>query len=118
MTFAIILIVIGLAVAVASIMGYLPIPWWIGAAIAAGGALLILYEKITGKPFYDSSWDTVDEEVPTTVVDSCGCQSGEQTVLRYKPWAAKARTSFVPCSVALNAVATSKRYSIVGCQTI
>lgn len=95
----------------------LPLPWWIGAAVTGAGATIFLYEKITGNTFGNPADDEPDRVIPVGVVDSCGCSSGEQTVLRYQPWLGKPRVSKVPCSTALASVASNpRRFSVLGCE--
>lgn len=116
MVFSIALIVIGVALAVLAITRVLPIKWWIGGAIAAVGLLLTFWEVVTGDGLLSWTLNDTDEPVDPNAVDTCGCQAGEKTILEYKPFWGKRRSSLVPCNVALTSVTKNpNRFSIKGC---
>lgn len=58
-------------------------------------------------------------EVPSTQVNSCGCQAGQLVLTKFKPFIGRTRWNNMTCSNALALVSSKpNRASIVGCVNV
>lgn len=79
-----------------------------------GGALVLLLVFAPNiKNFVGANTYT---DVPSTQVNSCGCQPGQLAIVRYNPLFGKTRTNAMTCSAALSLMSSKpKRTSLAGC---
>jgi hypothetical protein len=90
-------------------------------ALLIAGAAIVLFllfgQKILGTLGSAIGANTYTE-IPGSNVNSCGCNPGENVLVRYNPLIGKTRTNNMTCQSALSLLsAKPKRASIIGCTT-
>lgn len=103
-----IIIAIGIALTALTVLGKIKLPIWVGLGIVAVG--------VFWGPIMALAANAHDEE--TTLVDECGCASGQLAVVDYKRgWLFKSTQQIMPCSsyMAHQDGAHPSRWRLKGC---
>jgi hypothetical protein len=104
-----ILIIAGLLLTVASVAGYLSIPWWIGLAVAGAGIAIRLFSSLFGA--LDASLAPSMTNSAGQTVNQCGCKPG-QLVAIGRPRKVK---QTLPCPQAMSRLAQKRSWKIHYC---